>query len=140
MQESRDPLAYRRAAQHFLQLDQLDEASRYLEMGLKSFPKNTTLKLGRVELYRRRGEHQAAMAECRTILENSPFTYPARDTLARLLVEQGLRDEAMEVLRVTKAEPDPSLTGQLLLAQLLSEKDEVSEAFQLLESYPATNI
>ena len=54
VQESHDPLAYRRAFQHFLQLDQLDEASRYLEMGLKSFPKNTTLKLGRVELYRRR--------------------------------------------------------------------------------------
>ena len=107
VQESHDPLAYRRAFQHFLQLDQLDEASRYLEMGLKSFPKNTTLKLGRVELYRRREADEEAMAECRAILENSPFAYPARDALARLLVEKGLRDEAIEVLRITKAEPDP---------------------------------
>ena len=134
--ESQDPLAYRRAFQHFLQLGQLNEASRYLETGLKSFPKNTTLKLGRVELYRRQGAHEAAMAECRTILDDSPFAYPARDILAHILSEQGLRDEAIELLRITKSEPDPSLNGQLLLAHLLAEKDEVTEALEVLEGYP----
>ena len=38
-EEVMTPLAYRRAFKHFIKVDQLDEASRYLEMGLKSFPK-----------------------------------------------------------------------------------------------------
>ena len=112
--ESQDPLAYRRAFQHFLELGQLTR-SRYLETGLEVFSEEYHSQVGtRRTIPSSRGT-EAAMAECRTILDDSPFTYPARDILAHLLVEQGLRDEAIELLRITKSEPDPSLSGQLLL-------------------------
>ena len=135
VEECDDPLAYRRAFKHFIKVGEVDEASRFLERGLKVFPNDTTLRLGRVELFRHQGKSAAAIAECRAILMDSPFTYPARDALAHLLVSEGLRDEAKQVLRLTEAEPDPSLSGQLHLAQLLAEDGDETESLALVEGY-----
>ena len=134
--ENTDPVAYRRAAHHHLNQGQLEDAERFLRLGLDRFADDTGLRLGLVELSIERGLQQDAIEQCRAILNDTPFSYPARDRLAYLLLQSGHKDEAKEILRLQGPEPDPSLAGQLLLAEILSADGELADALRVVESYP----
>ena len=68
---------------------------------------------------------------------DSPFAYPAFcDAFARLLVSEGLRDEAIAGFADNQRSQIHSLSGQLHLAQLLAEKDDETESLALVEGYP----
>lgn len=130
-----DPLAYRKAAHHYLGQGDLREAERFLNLGLHRYPGDTGLRLGLTELMLEKGESSQAIALCREILETNPFAYPARDRLAYLLLQSGERHEAISILTIDEPEPDPSLPGQLLLAEVLSADGQVAEALAVIEGY-----
>ena len=111
-------------------------AEHFLSLGLERYEGDTGLRLGLVELLLARGNESEAIKLCRSILAENRFAYPARDRLAYLLLQAGEKEEAIELLKLQDKEPDPSLAGQLLLAEILSAGGLLAEALGVVEDYP----
>ena len=131
-----DPLAYRKAAEHSMSQKNASEAERFLEAGLKAFPKDTGLEFAMAEFKRRQGRNLEALKICEEILARSRFFYPARDLAALLFIDEGRGSEAMRLLSGDHREPDPSLSGQLMLAELHAHDGNQTEALRIVEDYP----
>ena len=134
--QNEDPLAYRKAAHLALGNGEFQVAEHFLRLGLERYEGDTGLRLGFVELLLARGNAPEAIEFCRSILAENRFAYPARDRLAYLLLQAGEKEEAIRLLKLQDKEPDPSLAGQLLLAEILSADGLLAEALDVVEHYP----
>lgn len=134
--QNEDPLAYRKAAHLALESGEFQVAEHFLRLGLERYEGDTGLRLGFVELLLARGNAPDAIELCRSILVENRFAYPARDRLAYLLLQAGKKKEAIGLLKLQDREPDPSLAGQLLLAEILSADGLLAEALDVVEHYP----
>jgi len=77
----------------------LDRAAGYISRALTQDPQSKPLRLGLIELYLRLGRATDAAALCDESVHNASLTQAERATLATLLLNSGLTEKGMELVR-----------------------------------------